>query len=145
MSFTETLFGGLLSVVALYYIARRLGLSNYWGAILAGVIPFLIYLAASVSGVIRGDVMAIHLVVYMATAAVLGVFASAQQQGKQIHWGPKLLIAFFGGLVVLMALFLSISLHGVPAWVADMIMPGSHHQAMHTDFSGVSPNSHSVE
>src|SRR5674476_339744 len=47
MSFTETLFGGLLIVVVLYFLARRSGLSNYWSVLLSGAIPVLAYLGYS--------------------------------------------------------------------------------------------------
>ena len=145
MSFTETLFGGLLSVVALYFLARRSGLSNYWSSVLSGSIPFLTYLGFSLSREVQGDVLAIHLVVFMATAAVLGVFANMQLAGKKMHWGPKLVIGFFVVLVGLMAIFLSISLHGLPVWVSEMIMPDTNHHKIHTEFSGVFQNSHSAE
>ncbi|OIQ86724.1 hypothetical protein GALL_314320 [mine drainage metagenome] len=137
MSFTETLFGGLLIVVALYFLARRAGVPNYWSALLAGAIPFLAYLAYSYSHEVEGDVLTVHMVVFMATAGVLGVFANRRTNEDKLHWAPKLFMGFFAILVFIMALFLSISLHGLPAWVSRLIMPDTQHHEIHTEFSGV--------
>jgi hypothetical protein len=83
MAFTETLFGGLLAIVALYFTMRRLGLSNYWSAVLGGALPFLAYLGYSMSHGFAGDVLAIHLAVFMATAGMLGVFGGAHQKNEK--------------------------------------------------------------
>lgn len=145
MSFTETLFGGLIAVIVLYMIARRAGLPNFWSALLSGGAPFLAYLAYCLSHGFSGDVLTIHLVVYLAAAAVMGVFSNAQKARGKMHWVPKVLMSFFGTLVVLMAIFLSISLHGLPTWASEWLMPNTDHHEIHTDFSGVTPNSHSAE
>ena len=145
MSFTETLFGGLMAVVALYFLARRAGLSNYWSAMLSGVLPFLAYLGLCLTQGYEADVLAIHLVVFMATAAVLGVFSSTRKLGVKMHWGPKLILGFFVVLILLMAIFLTVSLHGLPGWVAKLIMPDSGHHQIHTEFSGVSRDAKSLD
>ncbi len=145
MSFTETLFGGLLAVIVLYFVARRCGLSNYWSALLSGALPFLAYLGFCLTHGYEADVLAIHLVIFMATAGVLGVFSSTRKLGVKLHWAPKIILAFFVVLIFLMALFLTISLHGLPSWVSKLIMPDSGHHEIHTEFSGVSQDAHSVE
>lgn len=142
MTFTETLFGGLLAVVALFYSARRFGLSNYWGAVLSGALPFLAYLGYSLAHEFGGDVLTIHFVVFMATAGVMGVFGNMQSRKEGMHWAPKLIIAFFVLLVILMAGFLSIAMNGLPAGMAQWIMPHAGHQAMHTGFPGAVPHEH---
>lgn len=141
MSFTETLFGGLAAVVVLFLLARRLGLSYYWSAILSGALPFIAYLGYGIATVgLSGDVLAIHLVVFMATAAVLGVFGNMQRKKEPMHWGPKLLIGFFVVLTVLMAAFLSIAMNGLPDQVAKWVMPNAHNQTTHTGFPGAVPH-----
>lgn len=140
MSFTETLFGGLLAVIALFFLARRLGLSHYWSAVLAAALPFLAYLGLAMTSGFSGDVLAIHLVVFMATAAVLGVFGNMQRRQERMHWAPKLLIAFFVVLTVLMAGFLSIAMNGLPDRLAKWIMPHARHQTTHTAFPGAVPH-----
>lgn len=140
MAFTETLFGGLLAIVALYFITRRYGLSNYWSALLAGALPFLAYLGYSMSHGFAGDVLAIHLAVFMATAGVLGVFGGAQRKQEKMHWAPKLLIAFFAMLVVFNAVLLSVSMHGLPNAVFGFFLPKHESQVVHTAFPGSVPH-----
>jgi hypothetical protein len=141
MTFTETLFGGLLAVVALYFLARRVGLSNYWGAFLSGALPFLAYLGYSMSVGFKGDVLTIHLVIFMATAGVLGVFGGMKRSKEGMHWAPKLLIAFFSLLVVFNAALLSIAMHGLPDFVFRWFLPKSENTtAIHTGFPGAVPH-----
>ncbi|TSA48997.1 MAG: nitrogen fixation protein FixH [Nitrosomonadales bacterium] len=140
MTFTETLFGGLLAVVFLFLAARRAGLSNYWSAVLSGALPFLAYLGYSAKAAPGGDVIAVHFSVFVATAAVLGVFSSMRRKKEKMHWAPKLIIAFFASLVLLMAAFLAISMHGLPDWLARRILPNAAHTTLHTGFPGVTPH-----
>lgn len=140
MAFTETLFGGLLAIVALYFITRRLGLSNYWSAVLSGTFPFLAYLGYSLSHGFAGDVLAIHLAVFMATAGVLGVFGGAQRKQEKMHWAPKLLIAFFAFLVVFNAVLLTVSMHGLPNAIFGFFLPKHDSQVVHTAFPGAVPH-----
>lgn len=141
MTFTETLFGGLLAVVALYFLTRRIGLSNYWSALLSGALPFLAYLGYSMSVGFEGDVLAIHLTIFMATAGVLGVFGGMKREKAGMHWAPKLLIAFFALLVVFNAALLSISMHGLPDAVFAWFLPKSQSSSpVHTGFPGAVPH-----
>jgi hypothetical protein len=141
MSFTETLFGGLLSIVALYFILRRLGLSNYWSALIAGAVPWIAYIGYSMSHGFAGDVLAIHMAVFMATAGVLGVFGATQRKGEKMHWAPKLLIVFFVGLVAFNAMLLSVSMHGLPQSVFDWFLPKPDKVVtVHTGFPGAVPS-----
>lgn len=142
MSFTETLFGGLLAIVLLYFVGRRLKLSNYWSALLSGAIPLLSYVVYSLTHGVEGDVLAIHMAVFMATAGVLGVFGGLQRNSQQkMHWAPKLLIAFFALLVVFNAALLSISMHGLPDSVFGTFLPKPDKPVtVHTGFPGAVPH-----
>lgn len=140
MTMTETLFGGLLTVILIFFAARRLGLSNYWSSVLGGSLPFLAYLGYSTSHWLGGDVVAIHLVVFMATAAILGVFNSAQQRKEKMHWAPRLLVTFFALLAVCMAVFVSIAANGLPPGIAKYLLPNVNGRVMHTGFPGALPH-----
>jgi hypothetical protein len=140
MPFTDTLFGGLLVVAALFFVARRLRLSNYWSAVISGALPFLTYLGYSTKIGVAGDVLAVHFAVFMATAGVLGVFGNMYQKKEGLHWAPKLIIAFFVVLVLLMAGFVFVSINGLPTSLAKWVMPNVGHQSMHTGFPGAIPH-----
>lgn len=137
---TETLFGGLLAVVLIFLLCRRYGLSAYWSGTLAGALPFLGYLGYVAGDWPEGDVLAIHLVVFMAGAGVLGVFSSVRRNKEKLHWAPKLIIAFFLLLVVINAGLVSIATHGVPDRIAGWLLPRGGEETVHTVFPGVVPH-----
>lgn len=137
---TETLFGGLLAVMALFAIARQSGLSNYWSSVLGGALPFLLYLGYSSVVWQGGDMLAIHLTVFFAAAAVLGVFGASRKIKEKMHWGPKLIAGFFAILVIFMALLLSIASHGLPDKLSGWFLPNPEQQRLHTAFPGVVPH-----
>lgn len=140
ISMTETLFGGLLLAAALFFVSRRAGLSNFWAAVLSGIVPFLAYLYYSSQHWAGGDVLAIHFAVYLANAGLLGVFGGMQQKQEKMHWAPRLIIGFFIGLVVLNAVLLSIASRGLPDKIAAFILPNPDQQRVHTAFPGVVPH-----
>lgn len=140
ISMTETLFGGLLLAALLFFVTRRLGLSNFWAAVLSGIVPFVAYLFYSNQHWAGGDVLAIHFAVYLANAGLLGVFGGMQQKKEKMHWAPRVIIGFFIGLVVLNAVLLSIASRGLPDKIAAFILPNPDQQRVHTAFPGVVPH-----
>jgi hypothetical protein len=141
VTITETLFGGLLAVILLFITGRRLGLSTYWSATLGAALPFLAYLGISAGSWPGGDVLAIHLVVFIATAGVLGVFDSVRQKKVKMHWAPKLIIGFFVLLALINAALLSIATHGLPDVLTQRLMPRQEGvERVHTVFPGVVPH-----
>lgn len=140
IAMTETLFGGVLIAAALFFVSRRLGLSNFWAGILSGVVPFLLYLAYSQQHWAGGDVLTIHFAVYLASAGLFVVFGSMQKKNQTMHWAPRLIIVFFVGLVVLNAIFLNIAMRGMPDFISDILLPNQHQQTIHTAFPGIVPH-----
>ena len=140
LSMTETLFGGLVAAAILFFVVRKAGLSNYWAGILSGILPFIAYIAYSTQHWPGGDVLTIHFAVYLANAGLLIVFGGMQKKKESMHWAPKLIITFFVGLVVLMAVLLSISSRGLPDGLARLILPNPSNGQVHTGFPGVIPH-----
>jgi nitrogen fixation protein FixH len=140
MSITVTLFGGLIAVAAIFLTARKVGLSTYWGGVLSVTLPFFAYLGVSMAAWPGGDVIAIHLVVFIATAGVLGTFGGQRKNKEKMHWAPKLIIAFFCTFVLLMAALLAISMNGLPDWIAQRVLPHAAHKSLHTGFPGPTPH-----
>ena len=140
LSMTETLFGGLAVAAVLFFVVRKAGLSNFWAGILSGLLPFIAYLAYSTSNWPGGDVLTIHFAVYLANAGLLIVFGGMQKKKESMHWAPKLIIAFFVGLVLLMAILLSISSRGLPDGLVHLVLPTPSNGQVHTGFPGVIPH-----
>ncbi len=140
LSMTETLFGGLAVAAVLFFVVRKVGLSNFWAGILSGVLPFIAYIAYSTQHWPGGDVLTIHFAVYLANAGLLIVFGGMQKKKESMHWAPKLIIAFFVGLVLLMAILLSISSRGLPDGLVRLVLPNPSNGQVHTGFPGVIPH-----
>ncbi len=139
----QTLFGGALLIIALYYLLRAFGVSNYWRSVISGTFSVTAYLAISVMKWPGGDVVSMHMAVFLSTATVLALIG-ARQPGvaKRLHWGPKLIIGFFLLLFVIDGGLLMISGQGVPPSVAKWLLPPAKNSIKppHTAFSGVVPH-----
>lgn len=139
----ETLFGGALLIIVLYFLLQAFGVSNYWRGVISGVVPVIGYLGLSTENWPGGDVISMHMAVYLATATVLTV-VGARKRGevKRLHWGPKVIIVFFLLLFVIDGTLLVISGQGVPQAVAKWMLPPAKKtsQTPHTAFPGVVPH-----
>lgn len=138
MTTLTTLFGGLAAVIVLFALGGALrGLSPILRALLAGVIPLLVYFAFIVGRWPGLDVVAMHISVFLAAALVL--FALSQFRRRtagRMHWVPKLLTGFFAGLVLINATLLYIATKGLPEPIGRWWL-GSDGGAVYSGFSGV--------
>jgi len=141
MNTMTTLFGGLVAVSGLYVVGGAIrNLPQVLRAVLAGLIPLLAYFILIIGRWPGLDVVAIHISVFLAAGLVL--FAVTQFRRRSVgrmHWAPKLLIAFFLGLVVVNGSLLYISTKGLPEPVARWWL-GSAGGAVYSGFSGVVPH-----
>jgi len=116
MSTMTTLFGGLAAVFALYAVGGLIrNVPPMLRAVLAGLIPLLGYFVFIVGRWPGLDVVAMHISVFLAAGLVL--FAVSQfrrRSAGHMHWVPKLLVAFFIGLVVVNGSLLYIATKGLP-------------------------------
>jgi len=138
MNTLTTLFGGLAAVIVLYLLGGLIrSLPPMLRALLAGLIPLIAYFVLIMGRGPGMDVVAMHISVYLATALVLYAMTQFRQRGAgRLHWAPKLLTAFFIGLVFLNAALLYLATKGLPEsigewWLAD------NEGAVHSGFSGV--------
>ncbi len=140
LSIAETLFGGLIFAIGLYFLLRVFRVANFWAAVLSGAIPFVLYIVYSTQHWAGGDVLAIHFAVFLANAGLLGVFGSMKQNKQTMHWGPKIIIGFFICLVISNAILLSVAGRGLPQSLTSMFLPSPENQRVHTAFPGIMPH-----
>lgn len=138
MNTMTTLFGGLAAVFAVYAAAGLVrGMSPILRAVLAGLVPLVGYFVLIIGRWPGLDVAAIHISVFLAAALVLFALTRFRQAGAgRMHWVPKLLAAFFIGLVVVNATLLYIATKGLPAPIAQWWLGGDG-KTVHSGFSGV--------
>lgn len=139
-----TLFGGVVAVALLYFIFGLLRLPHFWRGVLAGGIPVVAYVIYAMQHWGGGDVLSIHMAVYLATAVGLTlVMSRKREEGKKAHWIPQLFVLFFVVLVVIQANLVYISGQGLPESVARWLLPEPKHKGVQkgseitTAFSGV--------
>lgn len=142
MNTLTTLFGGLAAVFVLYAAGGAVrGLPPALRALLAGLIPLLAYFVLIVGRWPGLDVAAIHISVFLAAALVLFALTQFRRRSTgRMHWAPKLLTAFFIGLVFLNATLLYIATKGLPDPIARWWLGGDG-GPVHSGFSGVVPHS----
>lgn len=134
---TQTLFGGMLLIAALFFLLGLFSMPVFWRGVASAALPTLGMIAYSMRHWQGVDVVAIHLALYLATATVL-VLAFGQHQGKRfsLHWAPVSMVAFFVVLSVMMAFFLSIATQGLSPEMAKLLLPQASGRPIHTAFSG---------
>ena len=138
MNTMTTLSGGLAAVFVLYLMGGAIrSLPPILRAVLAGLIPLLAYFVLIVGRWPGLDVVAMHISVFLAAGLVL--FAVTQFRRRSVgrmHWAPKLLTAFFLGLVVVNGSLLYLATKGLPDPLARWWL-GSDGGAVYSGFSGV--------
>ena len=134
-----TLFGGLAAVLALYAVGGWIpALPSKLRALLAGLIPLVVYFVLILGRGPGMDVVAMHISVYLAAALVLYALSEFRRRGTgRMHWAPKLLTGFFIGLVCLNATLLYLSTHGLPDPIGRWWLGKSGSDAIYSGFSGV--------
>lgn len=138
MNTMTTLFAGLTAVFALYALGGAIrNLPPILRALLAGLIPLLVYFVFIVGRWPGLDVVAMHISVFLAAGLVLfAVTQFRRRSAGRMHWVPKLLVVFFIGLVVINGSLLYIATKGLPEPVGRWWL-GSEGGAVYSGFSGV--------
>lgn len=138
---TLTLFGGMLLIAVLFFALGLARVPVFWRGVVSGLLPTLGMIGYSMRHWPGGDVMAMHLTLYLATATLLSLaFGKRQDHGQALHWAPVGIVIFFVLLSGLMAAFLGISSHGLPPDLAKLILPPAGNRPVFTAFSGEVPH-----
>lgn len=141
MNLLTTLFGGALLIVALYFVFGALRLPNFWRAVGSGGAVLLVYLIFAARLWPGLDVVAMHIAVFIVTAAILSLLHRRRaEQAQKLHWAPKVLIGFFLVLFVIDGAFIYIASHGLPEFIALRVMPNADKGGARTAFPGVTPH-----
>lgn len=140
--------GILFVVIAFLLLYRFTPLNGKQSAAVSALLALTAYLPVVLVDWPGADVFAIHLALYLVTAYVLGII-SAQWDArarkgsgprKWFHWGPAAIVIFFVVIIAMDAVFVTMSLQGMPAALRDVFLPKpSGERTAQTSFPGVVP------
>ena len=138
MSLILTLFGGMILSAALYALGRWLRLSNFWAAVLAGLLPGLAYVVHAAFTRPGLDTITLHLVAYPTVAVLLAqLYGAKADHARTLHWAPKLMVSFFVLLSLVFGALVYIAANGLPPGLARILLPDAGGKTLHTGFAGV--------
>jgi nitrogen fixation protein FixH len=138
MNMFVSIFGGMLLTAILFAAVRAVRRSNFWAAVTAAAVPSFAYMGYSLVDWPGLDVLTMHIVAFPTVALLLFQIGGTRDAPYQpIHWVPKLLIAFFMVVTVVLGSLVYIAGHGVPPAVAHWLLPDAGGKTLHTGFAGV--------
>ena len=119
-----TLVGGAVAVIVIFLLLRLRGGDPKVGALAAAfpvVAGYTIWTALDWPGM---DVYAMHLAVYFVTAYALAIIALQRgRAGFRFHWAPALIVAFFGVVISVNAVFLTLANGGLGPETTEWLLP----------------------
>ncbi len=138
MNLFVSIFGGMLLTVILFWVARSFRLSNFWAAVIAAFLPSIAYMVYSVANWPGLDVLTMHVVAFPTVALLLFLIGGSRDAPYQkLHWAPKLMIAFFVIITLILGGFVYIAGKGVSPTVAQWLLPNIEGKTVYTGFAGV--------
>ncbi len=123
--------GIVLIVLGFVLLYRFTPLNGKHAAAVIALLALAAYLPVVLIRWPGSDVFAIHLALYMVTAYILGIISSqrdsrlgaANGPQKWFHWGPAIIVIFFAVIVTMDAVFVTMSLQGMPEALRDVFLP----------------------
>lgn len=138
MNLFVSIFGGMLLTAIVFAAARISKLPHFWSAVIAAALPSFAYMAYAVANWPGLDVLTMHVVAFPTVALLLfQIGGNKGGSAVRLHWAPKLLIAFFVTLSVILGGFVYIAGKGVPPSIAQWLLPNLQGKTVHTGFAGV--------
>jgi len=139
MNYSETIFGGGFLVVFLYFGLRMLKAPAYWRMVISLLIPTVAYAIYASKHWPGGDMVAMHIVFYLAVGYASGLVGSrlVKRKTQKTEPWPVAIVTFFVILIMSQAIFLVVARRGIPVQMAAWFLPDASHHVVHTEFSGV--------
>ena len=135
---------GLVLIVLVFFgLNRGLRLPGRQAAVILAILTLGFYLPYALLHWEGGDVLAIHLAVYLMTVFVLGLLAFQREQklppsGRSFRWGPGMIIGFFAVIIAMDSMFVTLATNGMGGRVAEILLPKPRHaETVSSHFPGV--------
>lgn len=141
----QTIFGGVIFIIAAYHALRFFKVSHYWCGVISTTLALIGYGIYAFLHSPSFDVISIHVAIYAATAVVAAMIdARKVPQDKatgKMHWVPKAVALFFIVIFIVNAFFLTTATNGLSDKMVQWFLPTPAGQIqpgkIHTGFSGV--------
>lgn len=136
---------GVLSIAIVFFVLYRLTPLNAKQAAMAmSVISIGAYTGFAAISQHSVDIMVMHVAVFLVTCYILGIIGSrfdrsAAERGERwFHWGPALIVMFFVVVITVDAVFVTLSMEGLPSNIQHKVLPATgDRQKASTAFPGV--------
>ncbi len=125
-------FGVGLEVVLFVLLYRFTPISGKQGAVVVAFLAMAITLPYSLLHWPGGDVLAMHIALYLVAAYVLGIISYSRERrlaeegedsGRWFHWGPAAIVLFFTAVILLNGVMVVLSKEGLPAALSHLVLP----------------------
>jgi nitrogen fixation protein FixH len=124
-------------------LARWSSLGGIRGALSVALVVVGAYLLLALRQRPAGDVLAIHLAIYLLASYACGLFLdlrrrpAGSRRDRRWHWAPALIVGFFLALVAVNAVFIVLAERGLSPPLSAEIMPDKNSAPVSSAFPGV--------
>ena len=122
--------GVVLVVLVFFALHRFTPLNSKQTALVVALLATAGYLPFAIIRWPGADVVTMHLAIYLVVAYMLGIIGYqrdvVQAEGgsrKWFHWGPALIVAFFGVIITVDSVFVTLAIHGMPENIERELLP----------------------
>jgi len=148
-----TIPSGILILTILYWLFYRFTpLNAMQSGLVISLLSLAIYAPIALLFWPGVDVLALNVTVFFMTAYMLGVFFSHREKIKKnddgapmkwFHWAPAIIVSFFVVVLIVDAVFVTLSKEGLPKGLQEIIVPDRmDSKKVSTGFPGVMHNNY---
>lgn len=124
--------GVALIILVFFALNRLLRLPARQSAVIVAILTLGMYLPYALLHWEGGDVLSIHLAVYLITVFMLGLLGFHHEQKRpdnvrSFRWGPGMIIGFFAVIIAMDAVFVTVATSGLSSNIAQSILPKPRH------------------
>jgi nitrogen fixation protein FixH len=153
-SMAITIPAGVLLLLLLYMLFYRFTpLNAKQSGLVISLLAMAIYFPIALIYWPGADVLAMNITVFFMAAYLLGMLFSHREKikmqddpalhGKWFHWGPAIIVGFFAVILIVDAVFVTVSKEGLPGGLQDLLIPERmQSQQVETRFPGVMYNNY---
>jgi len=123
--------GMALQAVIFFTLRRLAGFGAKQAATVIALLAVALYMPYAILDWPGGDVVSLHLAIYLVTAYALGLIlanrearlAREGEDARWFHWGPAVIVSFFVVLILFDGILVVVASRGLPESLAEWFFP----------------------